>query len=125
MRISRVRSNRKKDNHHLFFTRKSWGYGAYNKLRLFHYCIVPIPRETLHRYIHTNLEAIPVPDMAIAEEVLQKLQLLDYVGVLKEKDPIEKRLRLLAKLFDGKADLTANALRKELDLVYRFKEMPP
>lgn len=114
-----------KDTHHILFIKNRWKNGTCGKLRTFHYCTILIPRDTLHRYIHKHLKEIPVPGKIAAEEALKQLQMLDSVGVLHDDDPIEKRLRLLAALFDYSAQPTANALRKQLEVVHRFKTEPP
>ena len=116
---------RRCDTHHIFYMEKYWGHGVYGVLRKHHYCMVPIPRDTLHRYIHQNLGNIPVPDEFAVEEALKQLYLLEEAGVLHDTDPIEKRLRLLAALFDGMAQTTTIALLKQLDIVYKFRKEPP
>ncbi|MBQ3474484.1 hypothetical protein IJH24_03635 [Candidatus Saccharibacteria bacterium] len=115
-----------KDNHHIFFMKRNWSRTPYNKIRLFHYCIIPIPRDTLHKYIHMHMNDIPLPEPIAVEEALKQLRMLDSAGVLHDSDSIEKRLSVLAALFDCAAQPTANALRKQLELVYRFySEKPP
>lgn len=125
LRYKRAWKSSAKDNHHLFFIKKAWSQGVYAKLRTHHYCMVMIPKNTLHMYIHKYVLEVPVPGITAAEEALKQLKMLDSAGVLHDDDPIEKRLRLLAALFDCVAQPTANALYKQLDIVYRFYERPP
>mgnify|MGYP003318534447 CR=1 FL=1 len=84
-----------------------------------------IPKNTLHHEIHKYVREVPLPTATAANEALKQLAMLDSVGVLHDEDPIEKRLRLLAALFDCIAQPTANALYKQLDIVYRFYDKPP
>lgn len=120
-RVNRVRI----DTHHIFFMRKTWDRLGYRKLRTFPYCMVPLERDTLHRYIHSNMHNIPTPEPIAVEEALKQLRMLDSAGVLLNDDPIEKRITLLAALFDCSAQPTADALREQLELVYRFKNEQP
>lgn len=112
------------DRHHILYIRKEWNKGALNRLRLYHYCIVPVHRDTLHRYIHTHLAYIPAPRGVIAQDVLEHLELLKKYGAIGDDDPIEKRLTVLIALFDCAEQPTADALREQLRLVHEFKKAP-
>lgn len=105
--------------------KKCWNRGILEVLRTYHYCVIPIPKCTLHRYIHENLRNIPAPSPIAAKGALEQLELLDKMGVLHDTDPIEKRLKLLAALFDCSAQPTADGIRKQLDIVRRFYTQPP
>lgn len=112
------------DHHHLLWTRARWNGGALRELRLYWYCIILIPRDTLHRHIHANMCFIPVISQNSARYALNQLNMLDKAGALHEDDPIEKRLNLLAALFDYVEQETADALRKQLQIVCEFKKAP-
>jgi hypothetical protein len=94
-------------------------------VRDFHYCIIPIPRDTLHRFIHLNVYDIPVPGEMAAKRAFETLVLLDKNGALHDDDPIEMRLLLLIALFDKTAPATADGFREQLAAVYRFYSKPP
>ena len=114
------------DRHHLFWIRREWSRGKLNKLRLHPYCIINIHRNTLHRYLHTHLGCIPIPDEYIVDKVLKQLQYLEEYGGISLDDPIEKRLKVLIALFECVEQPTADALKEQLRLVYEFnKKAPP
>lgn len=113
------------DKHHIFYMKRNWRRGALEKLRRHEYCAVYIPKRTLHKYIHDHLANIPAPSQLAAKEALEQLQTLNFKGYLHPYDPIEKRLNLLAALFDCSAQPTADALREQLSVVREFKRKPP
>ena len=114
-----------KDVHHILYMRKAWKSGAIGELRLYWYCRIPIPRDTLHRQIHTELKFIPVPRHTNARHTLEQLEYLVHYGGISEKDSIEKRLKVLIALFDCCEQPTADALREQLAIVNRFYHKPP
>lgn len=113
------------DRHHLCFIKRRWSNGSIYALRQFHYCIMPIPRATLHRYIHENIAHIPVPSELGAKAALEQLRYLEKYGAISDDDPLEKRLNLLAALFDCIDQPTADGFRTQLNLVRKFYEKPP
>lgn len=110
------------DHHHLLWTKARWSGGALGELRLHWYCIVLIPRETLHRHIHSNICFIPVISQNSARYALNQLRMLEKAGALHEEDSIEKRLNVLAALFDCVEQETADALRKQLQIVHEYNK---
>lgn len=114
----------KNDRHHILFIRREWNRGWASQLRLYPYCIVDIPRDTLHRQIHGHLAYIPVPRGNSAQEALKHLRYLQEYGAIGPNDTIEKRLRVLIALFDCTEQPTADALRKQLEIVQEFKKPP-
>ena len=114
----------RKDIHHLLWTRKSWKGGAVGELRMHWYCRIAIPRDTLHKEIHHYIGSIPVSRYHSAKSVLEQLGYLEKYGGISEKDPIEKRLKVLIALFECIEDDTANALKVQLEIVNRFYDKP-
>ena len=112
------------DRHHLLWIARNWDRGALRELRYFHYCIVPLHRDTIHRFIHSRMCFIPPPAESSAKFVLQHLRNLEKCGAISDNDPIEKRLKVLAALFDCWEQPTADALRKQLRIVREFNESP-
>lgn len=109
------------DKHHLIYQGRNWKRRSLKELRMFWYCIMYIPRNTLHREIHANLGTIPVPDEGVAKNVLRRLKIYDDNGELSHCDPLEKRLALLADLFERyEAFDTAGAMRKQLSIAKCF-----
>ena len=125
----KYRNNRKpissaQDRHHIFFMRKSYSKGELSTLRLFWYCIVSIPRDTMHREIHCEINNIPVPSGLNARLALEQLYALEEYGAISWDDPIEKRLEVLISLFECCEQPTADALKRELKVVRRFNQKP-
>lgn len=112
------------DHHHLCYTRSGWGATTVNGLRRHHYCIVLIPRKSLHRFIHDNLAYIPPPSKVNAMAALIQLKMLEEYGVISDNDTIEKRLEILAALFDCVEQPTADGFRRQLEIIHEFKKSP-
>lgn len=108
------------DRHHIFFQRRCY-HGALASLRSYAYCVVAIPKDSLHRQIHEALAAVPTPKLANAREALQELRTLYHFGGISDHDDIEKRLKVLIALFDYIEQPTADALRKQLSIVQEYK----
>lgn len=109
-----------KDKHHIFFQKRCYK-GAVSSLRSYWYCVVSIPRDTLHRQIHEAVRNVPTPKPSSAREAVEELRTLYKYGGISEKDDIEKRLKVLAALFDCIEQPTADALRKQLSVVQEYK----
>lgn len=71
------------------------------------------------------MAGIPAPTEKNAKFVLGQLRILENYGAISDDDPIEKRLVVLASLFDCFEQPTADAIRRQLQIVYRFKNEPP
>jgi hypothetical protein len=89
------------------------------------YCQVPLQKEGLHKFIHENMHEVPTPNEAAAEAAYEQLIFLERHGVLHDDDPLERRLMILAALFDCTAQETADGFRKQLSLVQSYKNRPP
>ena len=120
-RKRRVSDKQKLDLHHICYQKRFWRRNSKaNELREFHYCKVYIPRDTLHKSIHAKVVTIPVPRSSSAECALSQLQMLERNGAIHANDPLERRLLILAALFDCIEQPTADAFRKQLALVHEF-----
>ena len=86
------------DSHHLCWQRRMWRNGAVRELRSHPYCIVDMPKYTLHRYIHAKMSGIPVPKSINAKGALFQLELLERFGGISDNDSIENKPRLYASL---------------------------
>lgn len=120
-----TQSDRQFDHHHILFTRREWGKGELKKLRLHPYCVIELPITSIHRHIHANMAHIPPPKSCSAREALLQLKLLERYGAIRRDDPIEKRLALLAAIFDCSDQPTADALRMQLRIVCDLKSPSP
>lgn len=112
------------DRHHLCWTKREWRSGYLLDLRLHPYCVVLIPRDTLHHKLHTKMKHVPPPKPRSVKNALYHLDLLYQAGAINYDDPIEKRLKLLAALFDCTDQPTADAFRKQLKIICEYKENP-
>lgn len=114
-----------KDSHHLCYQRNSWVHPNSSALRHFHYCIVEIPKNTLHRLLHQHVLTVPEPKSKSAAYALAYLRTLECQGYISENDPIEKRLGLLIDIFKDTDPLTADGFRAQLRVVHEFYRKPP
>lgn len=120
-REKRKPNYRAKDRHHILYQKRHWNRGGLKILRDYDYCVMYIPRDTLHKQIHEWVFDVPAPAEHYAYEVIRQLQEMEQRGAISDKDPIEKRLKLLIALFDCIEQPTADALRKQLHIVYEYK----
>ena len=111
---------------HLCYQKKFWrsNHGA-RALRDFHYCKVKIPRDTLHKKLHALVPFVPVPKSINAECALIELRMLEARHGISKDDGVEKRLRVLAALFDCIEQPTADAFRKQADIIHEFCDIEP
>ena len=113
-----------KDTHHLCYQRKNWHGGYVTELRDFWYCRLDIPKNTLHRAIHKRVDSVPAPKATNAKSALEQLHKLEVYGAIHEDDTIEMRLELLAALFDCVEQPTADAFRRQLQVVHEYQKAP-
>ena len=108
------------DRHHIFYIRREWNKGKLDKLRLHPYCIVPLDRDSIHRYIHVHLAYIPAPSGRVVDGVLEQLDYLEKYGGISQEDSLEKRLIVLTALFECVEQPTADALKEQLRIIREF-----
>lgn len=110
-----------RDWHHALWQRKNWSKGWAKLLREHEYCGAYIPKNTLHVEIHKYINNIPCPDgkyCHIAFEIInRKLE----EGYIDTEDPLDKKLEVLIEIFDKTSPKTAEALKKELEIVKSYK----
>lgn len=121
-RSYRTRTRTDYDCHHLLWRRRDWSRGYAKALRNHWYCMIKIPRDTLHRLIHDEVLKIPVPSGLICRDTLAQLQLLEKANVIHDTDPIEKRLRVLICCLDTGDSPTAEALKRQLEVVENYEK---
>lgn len=105
------------DCHHILWQKNKWTHGYVLKLRNYDYCKIYIPRDTLHRFIHSQIKEIPVPREMDAESALEQLNYLEEREAISSSDSLEKRLIVLIALFDCASQQTADALKRQLEIV--------
>lgn len=113
-----------RDTHHLCYQQKCWNQGNLRKLKDFWYCKISIKRDTLHRHIHNNLVGIAPPKDSSAKSALEQLELLEKYCAISDFDSIERRLEILASLFDYSDQATADDFRKQSQIICEFKKPP-
>lgn len=113
------------NRHHLLWMRKMWNSGSLKNLRDFYYCIVSLPKDTVHKEIHERIACIPTPKPAYARYVLDRLRELDEIGSISDDDSVEKRLGVLLFYFDCIEPKTASALWEQLKIVREYNDKPP
>ena len=119
------RNIKAKNRHHLCYIGRNWSNGYCKVLRDYWYMIIEIPRDTLHNYIHYGLYNIPPPRGMSAKNALLELRRLEKYGAISPDDDIERRLRVLIALFDCVEQPTADAFKKQLNIVRQFYLRPP
>lgn len=122
---NRTPKNNVIDRHHLFYQGRHYTELELAQLRELHYCIVDIPRSTVHREIHEWLGDIPAPRPESAKCALEQLELLRHYEAINDNDSIEKRLTVLIALFDCIEQPTADALREQLSIIHKANKSPP
>ena len=115
----------KKDKHHLFYCRHDYIKGWAKTLRSHWYCTVEIPRDTLHKKIHHELERVPIPAAHNVQDALFQLNLLEKFGAIHSYDNIERRLMVLMALFECCEPETHKALKTQYDIVRKFYKKSP
>lgn len=75
--------------------------------------------------IHSEVSHIPVPRNSSIKSALEQLKLLEQRGGICQEDSIEKRLMVLHALFDCIEPATADALKKQLEIVREYNKKAP
>lgn len=114
-----------KDKHHIFFCRHDYAKGWAKTLRTHWYCTVEIPKDTLHKRLHREVDRVPVPSACNVQSALYQLDLLEKFGAIHRYDNIERRLMVLMALFNCCEPKTHTALKKQYDIVRKFYKKTP
>ena len=121
-RRNRPRQSNEKNTHHLLYQGRHWKQGYAKLLRESPYFKALIPRDTLHRAIHSRVETVPVPDGVSAKVVYDELAKLFVEGVIHDSDTIERKLIIAIKLFSKLSPLTAEALSGQLRIFNSWRD---
>lgn len=111
-----------KDWHHYFFQKRHWKTGWAKVLREHSYCGAMIPKNTLHRFIHEGVRDVPLADGKSCRIAVGALDNWLEAGYITLEDSAERRLEILANIFNRMSPETANVLRKQLEIVCEFKK---
>lgn len=114
-----------KDYHHCLWQARYWKSGWAKRLREHRYCGEYIPKATLHRQIHEAISNVPVPEGKHCRQAYEAIESWLEAGYISIDDPIQKKLETLVKCFNANSPATANALRRQIEIVARFYEGRP
>ena len=110
-----------KDLHHIFYQGRYYKKcTALHELRDYWYCKIYIPKNTLHKKIHHEIEDVPAPKEVNAKNALRQLKMLESYGAISNDDNLERRLLILSALFDCVEQPTADALYEQLYIAREF-----
>ena len=110
-----------KDFHHILFQKRHWSQGYAKALREHPYMGKYIPRDTLHRALHSKLHDIPVPngkECKLAFEALVRAEMNGDINV--EEDTIEQRIAFLINLWRDKCPATVAMLEWQSQIIAKF-----
>lgn len=118
---SRVVQYNEKDTHHLLFQGRHWKQGYAKLLREHPYFKVEIPKNTLHRELHSKLHDLPTPNGTECKLAYQLVLEGIASGRLDpEHDTAEKRLEFLIEVWKNKCPATAAMLGWQRDIIAKF-----
>jgi len=85
-----------------------------------------IPRNTLHRTIHSKLHDTPVPNGADCRRAFEELCRREALGLIDvENDTIEQRIAFLNEMWkDSHCEATLAMLNWQAEIVSKFYEEP-
>ena len=106
----------------MLWQKRHWKQGYAKLLREHEFFKVMVPQQTLHRLIHSKVEAVPMPDGVSAKMAYDELAKLFVEGVIHDSDTIERKLIIAIKLFSKLSPLTAEALSEQLRVFYSWRE---
>lgn len=122
-RRNRPRQSNKRDTHHLLYQGRHWKQGYAKLLRENSYLKVEIPKDTLHRAIHSKLHDLPTPHGAECRKAYQLMMVGIAAGTLDPAhDTAEKRLDFLIEVWKDDCPATVAMLSWQRDIIHKFFE---
>lgn len=116
-----LKTSRTEDYHHLLFQRRHWQQGYAKTLREHPYMGIYIPRDTLHRALHSKIHDVPTPNGAECRLAVETLRQLEKQGAIDPAhDSAEKRLDFLIDLWGEKCPATVAVLAWEKDVIAKY-----
>lgn len=76
-----------------------------------------IPKNTLHRFIHEKVNDVPLADGQSCKIAVQAINNWLEAGYISLDDPVDRKLEVLAGIFNKTSPKTADVLRKQLNIV--------
>ena len=122
-RRNRPRQSNEKNTHHLLYQGRHWKQGYAKLLRESPYFKVLIPRDTLHRAIHSKAHDLPTPNGVDCKRAYQLMVEGIASGRLDpEHDTAERRLDFLIEVWEDDCPATVAMLRWQRDIIHKFFE---
>ena len=108
------------DYHHFLFQKKHWQQGYAKILREHPYMGAYIPRNTLHRGLHSKLHDIPVPNGKECKFAFEELHRLEMAGKIDVNDSPTKKLNFLISVWRESCPATVAILEWQRDIIAKF-----
>lgn len=82
-----------------------------------------IPRDTLHRTIHSKIHDIPTPNGKECRKAFEQLCRMEQQGLISQEDPVEKRIDFLIEIWkDDNCEATIAMLKWQKQVIQKFYE---
>ena len=108
------------DYHHILYQKKHWQQGWAKILREHPYCGAHIPRNTLHRAIHSKIHDIPTPNSEDCKKAVQTIDKWLAEGYISLDDRLDRKIEIIACCFMIKCPATTAMLDWQKEIVSKF-----
>lgn len=110
-----------KDYHHFLYQKRHWQNGYAKALREHPYMGKQIPRDTLHREIHSKIHDVPCPNGKECRQAFEEILRREREGLIDvELDTCEQRIDLLIELWAEKCPATVAILKWQRDVIAKY-----
>ena len=108
--------------HHILWQARHWDNGYAKALRNHEYMKKMIPRDTLHKEIHSEISDIPMPSGKLCEKAYREIERLYREELIDfDYDSIETRIDVLLQIWaEDDCEPTKAMLRKERAIAHNF-----
>lgn len=109
------------DYHHILYQRRHWNQGYAKALREHAYMGRMIPRDTLHREIHSKIHDIPCPNGKECRMAFEELCRRERLGLIDlENDTVEQRIDFLIEMWKDLCPATVAILEWQKQVVSKY-----
>ena len=117
-------SHRKpEDWHHILFQKRHWQQGYAKALREHWYMGGYIPRDTLHRTIHSKIHDVPTPNGRECRKAFEELCRREQRGLICANDTLDKRIDFLIEMWkNDNCEATIAILKWQKQVIQKFYE---
>ena len=115
------------DRHHILFQGRHWQNGYAKALREHTYMTKYIPRNSLHREIHSKIHDVPCPNGRECKKAFEELCRREREGLIDlEYDTLEQRIDFLIEMWqEDNCEATIAILKWQKQIVSKFYSKPP